>query len=141
MSGAFRSLLAVGVLATATLSPTLACNGDDFVSEEVTDGLTVKNVVFEFSHTVGKSDCPQSLGTMKIVNKTGGPVSFSQVSSSSSVSFDPAGGEVPTGTTNVKVAFTCSPAASFMADIELEFRDEMGTVLGTATITVDGKVG
>lgn len=141
MPRVLRTILATAALVTATASPSLGCAADDVVSQEVTDGLTVKNIVFEFSHTVGKSDCPQSLGTMTIVNKTGGPVSFSQIVNSPSVSFDPAGGEIPAGSTKVKVSFTCSPAASFMADIELEFRDEMGTVLGTATITVDGKVG
>ncbi len=124
----------------AVVGSTFACV-DDVVSDKVAPGLTVKDVVHTFNHHVGNTDCPQKIGTMKIVNRTGGPVSFRQVEPLASVRLEPAGGEISTGTTTVTLTFTCSPAASFDGELVLEFADDTNAILGQATIFVEGRVG
>lgn len=142
-------VLALGAVCTAGCS-----GGDDLtVAPPALAGAGEKNKTTitvtqtNFSHSVGKTECPQKIGTMTIKNNRDTPIRWSAERgqpAGTSTSFSQTSGKLAAGeSVTVDVIFTCSQTTNVSEQWIVKVFDNTvtnGEVLNDTAVNINGTV-
>jgi hypothetical protein len=100
-----------------------------------TDLITVSPGTISFTHVIGSSPCPQSIGGFDIRNATGQPVTVDVRVGNGAIVLGSAGGTIPGGNAlGIELRFNCATQQSFETDVTVTATS--GSTTQTRTVRV-----
>jgi len=118
--------------------PTLANNTSQ-------NGIDITTDKVEFAHEVGKTECPQRIGIIKIVNKSGKKVRFTierddRIGTGAVTPSSTSGDIASNADANVELAFNCSQTEDVSERWVVRVFDEQNQQIAHSAINLKGEV-